>query len=131
MRPPEPLIPPQKARRPQGPEPLRRQRTAPRPAGSRWRRGVTLLLGFVIIVLGVDALVGEKGLTENLRARRASRELQSDVERLRIENAALREHVRRLREDPSAIESVAREELGLIRPGEVLVILKDGKPVSR
>ena len=32
---------------------------------------------------------------------------------------------RRLREDPSAIEEQARRELGLIKPGEVLFIVKD------
>ena len=84
-----------------------------------------------MVVLGVDALVGEKGLTEKLRARRASRELMADVDRLRAENATLREQVRRLREDPAAIESVAREELGLIRPGELLILLRNAKPPAR
>jgi len=32
---------------------------------------------------------------------------------------------RRLREDPSGIEDQARRELGLIKPGEVLFIVKD------
>jgi cell division protein FtsB len=84
-----------------------------------------------MIVLAVDALVGEKGLTENLRARRESRDLSTALERLRVENTSLRDKVRRLREDASTIESVAREELGLIRPGELLVILKDVKPAAR
>jgi cell division protein FtsB len=84
-----------------------------------------------MIVLAVDALVGEKGLTENLRARRESRDLSTALERLRVENTSLRDKIRRLREDASTIESVAREELGLIRPGELLVILKDVKPAAR
>jgi cell division protein FtsB len=32
---------------------------------------------------------------------------------------------RRLRDDPAAIEEQARRELGLIKPGEVLFIIKD------
>ena len=32
---------------------------------------------------------------------------------------------RRLREDPAAIEEIARRELGLIKPGERVFILKD------
>jgi cell division protein FtsB len=35
---------------------------------------------------------------------------------------------RRLREDPSAIESVARRDLGLIKPGEKVFIVKDAAP---
>src|SRR6185503_14215346 len=42
-------------------------------------------------------------------------------------NARLREQARRLRNDPRAIESVARGELGLLRPGEILVTVKDVK----
>jgi cell division protein FtsB len=86
------------------------------------------LVIFVTVVLVVDALVGEKGFMETMRARRQAREQESHLAGLRQENAQLREEARRLREDPKAIESVAREELGLIRPGELLFILKDSKP---
>jgi cell division protein FtsB len=66
-----------------------------------------------------------------MRARRQAREQEAQVARLRQENAQLRDEARRLREDPKAIESVAREELGLIRPGELLFILKDTKPAQK
>ena len=36
--------------------------------------------------------------------------------------------IRRLREDPSAVEELAREELGLIKDGELLIILRDTPP---
>ena len=49
----------------------------------------------------------------------------------RQENTRLREQIRRLREDPATIESLAREELGLIRDGEVLFILRDADPARR
>jgi cell division protein FtsB len=75
----------------------------------------------------VDALVGERGLVATTRARHVSDELSGKVQRLRLENANLRASARRLREDPTTIELLAREELGLIRPGEVLVVLKDLK----
>jgi cell division protein FtsB len=85
-------------------------------------------LAFVAIVLVVDALVGDKGFVDTLRARRQHRESAAALAQKRQENARLREEIRRLREDPSRIESVAREELGLIRPGEVLFIVHDQKP---
>jgi cell division protein FtsB len=44
---------------------------------------------------------------------------------VRAENARLREEAQRLQEDASAIEDLARRELGLIKPGEKLFILKD------
>ena len=39
----------------------------------------------------------------------------------------MREERRRLNEDPTMIEGLAREQLGLIRPGEMLFIVKDTK----
>ena len=48
-------------------------------------------------------------------------ELTLRNEALRAENAALRRDVRRLRTDPEAITSVARDELGLVKPGEIVI----------
>ncbi|MCA1650234.1 MAG: septum formation initiator family protein [Acidobacteria bacterium] len=110
---------------------MRRARVAPTQGrATGWRKAVYSLLVFATVVLFVDALVGDKGLTETARARRQHTDLSESIERLRRENAALREQMRRLKEDPDAIESLAREELGLIRPGEVLFIIKDAKPAT-
>jgi cell division protein FtsB len=37
----------------------------------------------------------------------------------------LRRRVQQLEQNPEAIEHAAREELGLIRPGEILVVLRN------
>jgi len=85
-------------------------------------------LGFVTVVLVVDALVGDKGLLDTMRARRQYAILSSDLARRRLENARLRDEILRLTNDPAAIESLARQELGLMRDGEVLFIVRDTKP---
>jgi len=89
---------------------------------------VHLLLIFVASVIVVDALVGERGLVAMLRARHQYDELSASIARQRAENARLREIARRLREDPSAIEEIARRELGLIKHGERVFIVKDLPP---
>jgi cell division protein FtsB len=98
-------------------------------AGSRTqRRGRRLLVGlfgFVVCVLAVDALVGDHGLVATIRARKQYNHLAADLARLRNENAGLRSEAQRLREDPRAIEEIARRELGLMSPGETLFIVKD------
>jgi cell division protein FtsB len=91
------------------------------------RRTLQMLLVFVTLVLVINALVGERGLTETLRARKQHQGLVTSIERLRAENARLRDEARRLRSDPSTIEALARQELGLIKPGEMLFIVKDAK----
>lgn len=115
-------------RRKSGTEPLRRRQVAPAPASIFRRKPFQLLLAFVTFVLLIDALVGDRGLVERLRAREQAREAEAALERIRLENARLREHVRRLNEDPSLIESLARKDLGLLRPGEILFIIKDVTP---
>ena len=98
-------------------------RTPPR--GGRILAG---LFAFVVCVLVVDALVGDQGLVATFRARKQYDQLSADLARLRLENAGLRDEARRLREDPAAIEEIARRELGLMSPGEKLFIIKDIDP---
>lgn len=104
-----------------------REKASPRPP-RRGRRLIQFFLLFVACVLVVDALAGEKGLIAMARARRQHDELAASLSGARAENARLREEARRLREDPSAIEEIARRELGLMRPGEKLFIIKDIPP---
>ncbi len=94
----------------------------------RGRRALQLALVVVSCVLVIDALMGDKGLLAMMQARRSYRALEGSLGELRAENARLREQARRLREDPAAIEDLARRELGLIRPGEKLFIVKDVVP---
>ena len=86
-----------------------------------------LLLGLGIVLV-VDALVGDKGLLEMLKKRDEYRALEQTLTRSRAENERLREEARRLREDPAAIEEIARRELGLMQPGEKLFIIRDVPP---
>ena len=84
-----------------------------------------LLAGCVLVI---DALVGDKGLLAMIQARQEFRNLEQSLADVRAENARLRDEARRLREDPSAVEDLARRELGLIKPGEQLFIIKDVAP---
>jgi cell division protein FtsB len=92
---------------------------------TRNRRIVQLLVLFVASIIIVDGLVGDRGLLAMLRARHEYEELAASIARQRAENARLRDQARRLREDPAAIEEIARRELGLIKPGERVFIVKD------
>lgn len=106
------------------------KRRAPTVKRPRNRRIVQLLILFVASIIIVDGLVGDRGLLAMLRARHEYDELAASIARQRAENARLRDQARRLREDPSAIEEIARRELGLIKPGERVFIVKDVPPVK-
>src|SRR5436853_7280525 len=107
--------------------------TVPSSSMPRRRRGriVRYLVVAAGCVLIIDALVGDRGLLAMLKARQQYRTLEASLAHSRAENAQMREQARRLREDPDAVEEIARRELGLIRPGEKLFIVKDAKPANR
>ncbi|CAN5838672.1 hypothetical protein BH24ACI5_BH24ACI5_24970 [soil metagenome] len=88
---------------------------------SPWLRLVLMLATLVVLV---DAVFGGRGLAETLKARRLHAEARAELLTLQHANAGLREQARRLSEDPEAIEDVARKELGLIRHGEVRVVVR-------
>jgi cell division protein FtsB len=100
---------------------------------SHRRRGhaVQYVLICVGCVLLIDALVGDKGLLAMFKARQEYRLLEQSLAEARASNARLREQARELREDPAAIEDIARRELGLIKPGEKLFIIKDLPPAGK
>lgn len=76
----------------------------------------------------IDAIVGERGLLAMLRAREQFEQNEVSLQQQRAENARLREEADRLTKDPAALEELARGELGLMRPGEKVFIVKDLKP---
>ena len=76
----------------------------------------------------VDAVVGDRGLLTMLRAREDYDAANAALARQRAENDTLRETISRLTNDPAANEEIARDELGLMRPGEKVFIVRDLKP---
>ena len=94
------------------------------PARRRERAWTGRVLCFAACVVAVNALIGERGLSETLRARRDFNAAVAELSRLQFENATLADVSRRLQSDASMIENVARAELGLVKPGEVLVVVK-------
>jgi cell division protein FtsB len=107
-----------------------RKKSAPPKHSSPSRRIGRILLMLFVGVIVLDALVGDRGLLATLRARREYHELAATIARERAENARLADQARRLRDDPRTIEEVARRELGLIKPGEKVFIVKDVGPAK-
>lgn len=97
---------------------------APRPSRRRLQRRAAR---FIVILVGVillgNALVGERGLMTMVRANRDFTTLSQMITALRAENEELREEAREFLEEPRMIEDLARRDLGLIEPGEILFIV--------
>jgi cell division protein FtsB len=95
------------------------------PPGLLGRHVVRLVFGVLIGLALVDGLFGQRGLLENRQLRAVTRQMEASVETLQEENARLREESRLLKEDPSVVEELARRDMGLMKDGELVVILKD------
>lgn len=85
------------------------------------RSFVPLAFGFCVLLASVGS---EHGLPGLIKARAQSRRLAAEVAALKAENDALRVRVDQLQNDPSTIEVVARRELGLVRPDELVITVQ-------
>jgi cell division protein FtsB len=94
-------------------------------ARDRRRALISGTLFTVMCMLLVNAVVGENGYLATLAVRREEAALLARRARLRMENQELQQAARRLTSDPSALEETARRELGLLRPGETLLVIRD------
>lgn len=98
------------------------------PAAVRRRRWLLALGCLLFLFFSLHQLLGENGYL-TLRARqREVRQLENEVRRLTEENHRLDREVNRLRNDPAAIERVAREEMKLARPGEIIYYTPPAAP---
>ena len=89
---------------------------------------INLVLSFVIVGLSWS-LLSDRGLL-------SLHELHQLLSKQQAENAAIEERVNALGQEvaalktsPHAVEEIAREEMGLIRPGEIFIrIVKNPPP---
>lgn len=75
-----------------------------------------------VATAGLFALSSGQAALRLYHLSRQLAELEHQREALLAENRRLREEIRRLH-DPAYVERLAREELGLVRPGEIAVVL--------
>ena len=102
----------------------------PRAMFPRRHRGLYILIILAVCVLAANAVIGERGLLESRKAERRHDNLLDSIKSLHRENQSLKNRAKRLLKDSTTIESSARRELGLIRPGEIVFIVKDRLPAA-
>jgi cell division protein FtsB len=84
---------------------------------SRW---LSYFFACSIILLSLYTILGERGAIHLWRLRGEKEKLDAQNYQLHKENEALRQRITRLRSDDFYLETIAREELNLVRPGEVI-----------
>jgi cell division protein FtsB len=92
------------------------------------QRHLLYFLGGLILLLAVVTVVGERGAIHLWRLRGEKNSIDEQNYRLQKENEALRQRVSRIRNDNHYLEKLAREELNLVRPGELIYRFPNSKP---
>jgi cell division protein FtsB len=78
------------------------------------------LIGSLIILLSLVTIVGERGGLHLWRLQGEKSHLDAQNYRLQKENESLRRRIHGIRNDNDYLEKVAREELNLVQPGEIV-----------
>ena len=87
-------------------------------------RNLVKVLAATIFLAGTAALVfGERGLMDVHRSRKELQEIRVLLKAKKEAVARLQSEVSRLESDPEALERVAREQLNLAKPGEIIILL--------
>ena len=85
----------------------------------------------MLLFVAVLAMAGTKSYRDLEAARQHKRLLETRIEATRGEIARLRSRTERLRNDPGTLERLAREDLGMVRQGDVVIQLPpDSAPPS-
>ena len=91
------------------------------------RRYATYILVVVCIALVVHEIFGAHGFMALRQEKKEIEGLRQQILELKDENAQLDKRIKELQSDPKAIEQLAREGMGLARPGELIFTGVPGK----
>ncbi len=85
-----------------------------------------LALAFLVVLLG--DIFSTHGFLAMQRTQREIEQVSKEIQQLTEDNRKLAGEVKALKTDPKAIERIAREEMGLARPGELIYKLPAQPP---
>ncbi len=78
----------------------------------------------VAAAFAVYSVIDGRGFRRYFKLQRDLVSLEARNQKLRQDNRARLREIQALRSDPKALERASREELGFIRPGEVVINLE-------
>lgn len=89
------------------------------------------LLGLLLLALLVHDVFGTHGYLAMRHTQQQIQKVKADVDQLNKENLQLEEEVKDLKSDPHKIEKIARDELGLAKPGEVIIKIPQSQQLQQ
>jgi cell division protein FtsB len=93
--------------------------------GAYLRKNARQIRGLALFALLVHDVFGPHGFIAMRRTQKEIDQIREQIGKVNDENKSLTEQVNSLKTDPKSIERIAREEMGLARPGELIFKLPD------
>jgi cell division protein FtsB len=84
------------------------------------RAHMNWLLAAALTLLLLQDVFGAHGLIAMRRSMSEASQVEKEINLMNEENRQLESRVKSLKTDPSAVERIAREQMGLARPGEYI-----------
>ncbi|MCK4236888.1 MAG: septum formation initiator family protein [Candidatus Krumholzibacteria bacterium] len=81
-------------------------------------KAARLLLAIILVLIVVVFIAGDVGLWNLWTAQKRLKDLEGEITELEMENSLLKAEIEQLKINPFAIEKVAREKYGYLRPGD-------------
>jgi cell division protein FtsB len=98
---------------------------SPSEVGEYLRRNTRQILGLALFALLLHDVFGTHGFIAMRRTQKEIEQIREQIGKINDQNKSLTEQVNSLKADPKSIERIAREEMGLARPGEMIFKLPD------
>lgn len=82
------------------------------------RKHGAIILGLTLLVVFVHDVFGTRGYLAMRRSQQEVQKLREEIAAINAENQKASDQIKALKSDPKLIERIAREQMGMMRPGE-------------
>jgi cell division protein FtsB len=89
------------------------------------KKNTRQILALALFALFVHDIFGTHGFLAMRRTQKEIEQIHDQIVKVNEQNKALTDQVSSLKSDPKSIERIAREEMGLARPGEMIFKIPD------
>lgn len=99
---------------------MKRTRRSAWKAGPNKGKIIYWLVGGLTVLLLGTAVFGRDGVLAVIVNQKRLEDLRSEIAELRENNLRMKKQIYSLRNDLTSVERIAREDLGLVKPGETV-----------
>jgi cell division protein FtsB len=95
-----------------------------------WKNTLIVAGALLLLYFLVTRVLGEMGAVKYYRMKAQYTALTEEIAKLKHDNVRLRKDVYSLKNDPAYLERIARDKLGLARPGEIVYYYGEAEKVT-